>query len=81
MSVHRGKADLATARALYRLLDVIDRSLNKDALEVDEIYNLACPASQIHYQHDPVVSRPVQRTGVISSRATLGGLHRHYARV
>src|SRR6201747_2391839 len=23
-------------------------------LEVDEIYNLACPASPIHYQHDPV---------------------------
>ena len=27
------------------------------------------------------VSRPVQRTGVISSRAMLGGLHQHYARV
>ena len=23
-------------------------------MEVDEIYNLACPASPIHYQHDPV---------------------------
>jgi UDP-glucuronate decarboxylase len=23
-------------------------------LEVDEIYNLACPASPVHYQHDPV---------------------------
>ncbi len=23
-------------------------------LEVDEIYNLACPASPIHYQHDPI---------------------------
>ncbi len=23
-------------------------------LEIDEIYNLACPASPIHYQHDPV---------------------------
>ena len=23
-------------------------------LEVDEIYNLACPASPIHYQYDPV---------------------------
>ncbi|EPR39830.1 NAD-dependent epimerase/dehydratase [Desulfovibrio sp. X2] len=23
-------------------------------LEMDEIYNLACPASPIHYQHDPV---------------------------
>jgi len=25
-------------------------------VEVDEIYNLACPASPIHYQHDPVQS-------------------------
>ena len=29
---------------------------------------------------DAPVSRPVQRTGVISSRAILGGLHHHYAR-
>jgi transposase InsO family protein len=30
---------------------------------------------------DAPVSRPVQRTGVISSRAILGGLHNRYARV
>ena len=30
---------------------------------------------------DAPVFRPVQRTGVISSRAVLGGLHHHYARV
>src|SRR5258706_226970 len=30
---------------------------------------------------DTPVSRPVQRTGVISSRAILGGLRHHYARV
>jgi transposase InsO family protein len=30
---------------------------------------------------DAPVSRPVQRTGIISSHAILGGLHRHYARV
>ena len=30
---------------------------------------------------DAPVFRPVQRTGVISSRAILGGLHHHYARV
>jgi hypothetical protein len=29
---------------------------------------------------DAPVSRPVQRTGVISSRAILGGRHHHYAR-
>jgi transposase InsO family protein len=30
---------------------------------------------------DAPASRPVQRTGVIRSRAILGGLHHHYARV
>jgi transposase InsO family protein len=30
---------------------------------------------------DAPVFRPVQRTGVISSRAILGGLHHHYVRV
>ena len=25
-------------------------------VEVDEIYNLACPASPVHYQHDPVAT-------------------------
>jgi transposase InsO family protein len=30
---------------------------------------------------DAPVFRPVQRTGVISSRAILGGLHHHYARI
>ena len=30
---------------------------------------------------DAPVTRPVQRIGVIISRAVLGGLHHHYARV
>jgi hypothetical protein len=30
---------------------------------------------------DAPVSRPVQRTGNINSRAILGGLHHHYVRV
>jgi transposase InsO family protein len=30
---------------------------------------------------DAPISRPIQRTGVISSRAILGGLHHHYVRV
>jgi Integrase core domain len=30
---------------------------------------------------DTPVSRPVQRTGIISSHAILGGLHHHYVRV
>jgi hypothetical protein len=31
-------------------------------------------------QEDAPVSRPLQRTGIISSHAILGGLHHHYAR-
>jgi transposase InsO family protein len=30
---------------------------------------------------DPPISRPVQRTGIISSCPVLGGLHHHYTRV
>ena len=29
-------------------------------VEVDEIYNLACPASPNHYQHDPVQTTKTQ---------------------
>ena len=32
-------------------------------------------------EKDAPVSRPVQRSGGISSHAILGGLHHHYARV
>ena len=28
--------------------------INPIKINVDEIYNLACPASPIHYQHDPI---------------------------
>ena len=38
-------------------------------IEVDEIYNLACPASPIHYQHDPVQT---VKTSVIGSINILG---------
>ncbi|HWY62813.1 MAG TPA: UDP-glucuronic acid decarboxylase family protein [Rhizomicrobium sp.] len=35
-------------------------------LEVDEIYNLACPASPIHYQRDPVQTTKVSVHGAIN---------------
>jgi UDP-glucuronate decarboxylase len=35
-------------------------------LEVDEIYNLACPASPVHYQHDPVQTTKVNVHGSIN---------------
>ena len=35
-------------------------------LEVDQIYNLACPASPIHYQHDPVQTTKTSVHGAIN---------------
>ena len=35
-------------------------------LEVDQIYNLACPASPVHYQYDPVQTTKVNVHGTIN---------------
>ncbi|MFM9978671.1 MAG: UDP-glucuronic acid decarboxylase family protein [Sphingomonadaceae bacterium] len=35
-------------------------------VEVDEIFNLACPASPVHYQHDPVQTTKVSVHGAIN---------------
>ena len=35
-------------------------------LEIDQIYNLACPASPIHYQHDPVQTTKTSVHGAIN---------------
>jgi UDP-glucuronate decarboxylase len=35
-------------------------------LEVDEIWNLACPASPVHYQHDPVQTTKTSVHGAIN---------------
>jgi UDP-glucuronate decarboxylase len=47
-------------------------------VEVDEIYNLACPASPIHYQHDPVHTT---KTSVMGAINALGLAKRLKARV
>lgn len=47
-------------------------------VEVDEIFNLACPASPIHYQHDPVQTT---KTSVIGAINVLGLAKRLKARV
>jgi UDP-glucuronate decarboxylase len=47
-------------------------------VEVDEIYNLACPASPIHYQFDPVQTT---KTSVIGSINMLGLAKRTRARI
>lgn len=35
-------------------------------IEIDEIYNLACPASPVHYQHDPVQTTKTSVHGAIN---------------
>ena len=47
-------------------------------VEVDEIYNLACPASPIHYQHDPVQTT---KTSVIGAINMLGLAKRLRAKI
>jgi UDP-glucuronate decarboxylase len=47
-------------------------------LEVDEIYNLACPASPPHYQHDPVHTT---KTSVMGAINMLGLAKRNGAKV
>ena len=47
-------------------------------VEVDEIFNLACPASPIHYQHDPVQTT---KTSVVGAINMLGLAKRLRARI
>ena len=47
-------------------------------VEVDEIYNLACPASPIHYQFDPVQTT---KTSVIGAINMLGLAKRLKAKI
>ncbi len=47
-------------------------------VEVDRIYNLACPASPVHYQHDPVQTT---KTSVIGAINMLGLAKRIGARI
>ena len=47
-------------------------------VEVDQIYNLACPASPVHYQHDPVQTT---KTSVIGAINMLGLAKRLKAKI
>jgi len=47
-------------------------------LEVDQIYNLACPASPIHYQYDPIKTT---KTSVLGALNMLGLAKRTGARI
>lgn len=47
-------------------------------VEVDEIYNLACPASPVHYQRDPIYT---MKTSVLGAMNMLGLAKRTGARI
>lgn len=47
-------------------------------VEVDEIYNLACPASPVYYQYDPIKTA---KTSVIGATNMLGLARRVHARI
>ena len=51
----------------YPRFEVIRHDITQPLyVEVDEIYNLACPASPIHYQHDPVHTTKTSVMGAIN---------------
>ena len=62
----------STKQNIYHLLDSPHFELIRHDvtfplyLEVSEIYNLACPASPIHYQHDPVQTTKTSVHGAIN---------------
>lgn len=47
-------------------------------VEVDQIYNLACPASPIHYQHDPIKT---MKTSILGATNMLGLAKRLNAKI
>ncbi|MGB6911058.1 MAG: hypothetical protein WBE01_15240, partial [Methyloceanibacter sp.] len=93
----RGIRDKPTAPAspwqtgfAERLIRSIRRECVDHFVVLGEVHQRRVPASLCsllqRHQNPPViedapVSRPVQRTGIISSHAILGGLHHHYVRV
>ncbi len=57
--------------------DIIDPLYIDDTI-IDQIYNLACPASPIHYQYNPVRTIKANTIGVINM---LGMAKKHKARI
>lgn len=57
--------------------DIID-PINLDDKIIDQIYNLACPASPVHYQYNPVRTIKANTRGVIN---VLGLAKKHKARI
>lgn len=60
------KDNIAHLMNNYRFEVVRHDITNPYSAEVDEIYNLACPASPIHYQHDPIQTAKTSVMGAIN---------------
>ena len=59
--------------------EVIRHDITKEFfIEVDQIYNMACPASPVHYQYNPV---KMMKTSVIGAMNMLGLAKRTKARI
>ena len=74
-----GRRDNIAALAGSRHFETLRHDVSVPLLaEVDEIYNLACPASPVHYQHDPVQTL---KTSVLGALHMLDIARRTGARV
>jgi hypothetical protein len=73
---------LLLASAMLAAAPVCTENLSPDVVMVNSTYARYYDDIRTHrsLNKDAPVSRPVQRTGVISSHAILCGLHHHYAR-
>ena len=63
---------------LYHVIVLGEANLRRSLKSYADYYNSVRTHRSLH--KEAPISRPIQRTGVISSRAILGGLHHHYAR-
>lgn len=72
------KKNIATLLTHPRFELIRHDIINPVYLEVDEIYNLACPASPVHYQHNPIKTI---KTNVMGAINVLGIARRTRARV
>ena len=64
---HTGRIENIEHLTKYKNFKIIDHDI-QDSLDIecDQIYNLACPASPVHYQHDPVSTIKTSVLGTIN---------------
>ncbi|NTW07852.1 MAG: NAD-dependent epimerase/dehydratase family protein, partial [Syntrophaceae bacterium] len=63
------KANISHLSGNYRFELIRHDIINPIYLEVDQIYNLACPASPVHYQYNPIKTI---KTNVMGALNVLG---------